>query len=79
MHAALDEAGHAVSYSDDAGRYLCNQLFYVALECLQCQSIPIPAGFIHLPLERDYPTPRVIDGLSRIIRILKDPPAGPPA
>jgi pyroglutamyl-peptidase len=79
MHAALDEAGHAVSYSEDAGRYLCNQLFYVALEYLECRSIPIPAGFIHLPLERDYPTPRAVDGLSRIIRILKDLPAGSPA
>ena len=79
IHASLDEAGHAVSYSDDAGRYLCNQLFYLALEYLELESIAIPAGFIHLPLEQDYPTSRVVDGLSRIIQLLKHPLAGHPA
>ena len=79
IHALLDENGHEISYSDDPGRYLCNQLFYVALDYLEKQTISIPAGFIHLPLEQDYPTPRVVDGLSRIIRLLTHPLGGSPA
>lgn len=79
IHSLLDEAGHEVSFSDDPGRYLCNQLFYVALEYLELHSISIPAGFIHLPLEQDYPTSRVVDALSRIIPMLKRPLAGSPA
>lgn len=79
IHALLDEAGHVVSYSDDPGRYLCNQIFYVALDYLELESIAIPAGFIHLPLEQEYPTSRVVDGLSNIIRLLKHPLAEPPA
>ncbi len=79
IHARLDAAGHGISYSDDPGRYLCNQLFYVALEYLEIQALSIPAGFIHLPLEQDYPTSRAADALSRIIRMLEDRPAGSPA
>lgn len=79
IHAMLDAEGHGICYSDDPGRYLCNQLFYVALDYLKLQDLTIPAGFIHLPLEQDYPTSRAADALSRIIRRLKNPPAGPPA
>ncbi|MES2658363.1 MAG: pyroglutamyl-peptidase I [Verrucomicrobiota bacterium] len=75
FHALLDEAGHGISYSDDPGRYLCNQLFYVALDYLHHHAIDIPAGFIHLPLEHDYPTTRATDALTRIIRLLGIPAA----
>ena len=74
---ALEAAGHPVALSDDPGRYLCNQLFYIALEYLECQATPIPAGFIHLPLEKDYPTASVVDALTRVIRLLDYPLGGP--
>lgn len=76
LYEKLDALGHAVSLSDDAGRYLCNQLFYTAAEFLGKGSKTCPAGFIHLPLEHDYPTERVVSALSEVIRELRS--AGPP-
>ncbi|MEO5915132.1 MAG: pyroglutamyl-peptidase I [Luteolibacter sp.] len=70
IHNQLQATGHAISYSDDPGRYLCNQLFYVALDYLERNSIAIPTGFIHLPLAQDYPTNRSVDALEQIIRAL---------
>ncbi len=66
----LELPGHEVSHSDDPGRYLCNLLFHTALDYLGRHAITIPAGFIHLPLEHDYPTVRAADAISRVIRLL---------
>ncbi len=68
--ARLDAAGHKVSYSDNPGRYLCNQVFYQVLETIEQRSMNTLAGFIHLPLETDYPTERAVDAVSQIIRLL---------
>ncbi len=68
IYQLLDAAGHEISYSDDPGRYLCNQLFFTALDYLKSQ--PISAGFIHLPLARDYSTARAVDAISDVIRLL---------
>jgi len=40
IHAAL---------SIDAGRYLCNRLFYCVMNMIATEELPICAGFIHLP------------------------------
>ena len=56
IHARLEKSGHPVAFSNDPGRYLCNQLFFTALDFLETNAMPIPAGFIHLPLENDFPT-----------------------
>lgn len=79
IYELLDAAGHQVSYSDDPGRYLCNQLFYAALDHLKRQSIVIPAGFIHLPLENECSTTSATDAISRIIQMLTHPPGESPA
>jgi pyroglutamyl-peptidase len=73
--AGLDAAGHKASFSDDPGRYLCNQVFYQALETIEQRSMNTLAGFIHLPLETDYPTERAVDAISHVIRLLVRPPA----
>jgi pyroglutamyl-peptidase len=70
IHALLSEKGHEISYSDDPGRYLCNLLFYMALDYLEQHSTSIPAGFIHLPLEQDYPTCRATEALGHILRLM---------
>lgn len=64
MHASLHRGSHEVIFSDDPGRYLCNQLFYIALDRLRRDGIAIPAGFIHLPLAKDYPTDRAADAIA---------------
>lgn len=70
IHGALQEAGHRISLSDDPGRYLCNQLFYIARHHIETHSLPCPAGFIHLPLDSDYPTARAVDALALVVEML---------
>ena len=76
IHLRLVSHGHSVSLSDDPGRYLCNQVFYLALGYLQKHRSRCPAGFIHLPLAPDYGTDRAVDALSRVIGVLGSSGAG---
>ena len=41
--------GIAVESSDDAGRYVCNHVFFRLMNELREARLPIAAGFIHLP------------------------------
>lgn len=68
INKLLSANDHEVTLSNNPGRYLCNQVLYVALEYLERHSLPCSAGFIHLPLAEDYPTSRAADAVSRIIR-----------
>lgn len=68
FHTFLTDNRHEVSISDDAGRYLCNQIFFTALEFIRCHGIPCPAGFIHPPFASDYPTARAVDALDLLVR-----------
>lgn len=67
IHACLLEFGHACDFSSDPGRYLCNQILFHTLRVMEKRHPHAKAGFIHLPLENDYPTPRVEDALERAI------------
>ena len=69
--ADLESAGHAVSISDDAGSYLCNQVMYLALQWIAKHQLRCRAGFIHLPLAHDYPTANAVHALARVLGILK--------
>lgn len=70
INRLLSANDHEVVLSNNPGRYLCNQVLYVALEFLEHQAIPCRAGFIHLPLAADYPTSLAADAVSRVIRSL---------
>lgn len=70
IHALLEAAGHAVAMSDDAGRYLCNQVMFRALQQIGTPDVPCEAGFIHMPLAGQYPTSRVVEALGLVIRRL---------
>lgn len=71
IHSRLEISGHDVSLSNNPGRYLCNQVFYHALEVIEIHGISCSAGFIHLPLASDCPTDRVTDALGLVIRELE--------
>lgn len=64
---------HQVMLSNNPGRYLCNQVLYVALAIIQSHQIPCRAGFIHLPLVPDYPTDRATLAVAQVIRALYHP------
>lgn len=72
FHKRLDAGAHEVSYSDDPGRYLCNQVFYTALDHIEKHGDQCLAGFIHLPLASDYPTLRSAAALGEMIRQILD-------
>lgn len=67
IHSMLEKAEHAVTFSDDPGRYLCNQVFYTALDWIVRENAGCKAGFIHLPLAADYPTPRAVHALTLLL------------
>ncbi len=71
IHNLLLSLGHPVTFSHDPGRYLCNQIFFRAMDHLTQNGFAIPAGFIHLPLEGVYPTDRAVAALSEAIRLLE--------
>jgi pyroglutamyl-peptidase len=66
----LVSLGHPVIFSEDPGRYLCNLLFFRAMDHLARNGIEIPAGFIHLPLESDFPTDPAVAALSEALATL---------
>jgi pyroglutamyl-peptidase len=70
IEAQLSENGHVCRLSHDAGRYLCNQVFFVARHFLEARAIPCRAGFIHLPLAMDFSTERAVAALTQVIRSL---------
>ncbi|MEO8613713.1 MAG: pyroglutamyl-peptidase I [Luteolibacter sp.] len=70
IHQRLIDSGQEACFSNDAGRYLCNQLFFVARHFIESRNIACPAGFIHLPLAHDYSTDRAIAALAEVIGAL---------
>jgi pyroglutamyl-peptidase len=69
LRRALESKGHQVEMSDDPGRYLCNQVFFTAMDLLEREGSKCSAGFIHLPLAGKYPTPLAADAVKQIIAI----------
>lgn len=45
----LRSSGVPCQISNNAGTYLCNQVFYTAMHHIRSSKLPISAGFIHLP------------------------------
>jgi pyroglutamyl-peptidase len=70
IHARLTGFSHGVCFSDDPGRYLCNQVFFAARYFLESANPTCPAGFIHLPLAPDYPTERAVAALAEVIDMM---------
>jgi len=53
MANALRQHDIPVQLSDDAGKYVCNHVFYVARHALEQAGRVIPCGFIHVPAVTD--------------------------
>ena len=61
----LRKEGLPARPSQDAGRYLCNHVFYVA-----AGRVEGPCGFIHLPPAAVIPVPDQIRGIQAVLRLL---------
>jgi pyroglutamyl-peptidase len=67
LRDALERAGFDCGLSDDAGKYLCNHLFYRASRALRGG---IPYGFVHVPpVEGDGGT-LSLDDLARAVALV---------
>lgn len=71
IHEALSANGHEVEFSDDPGRYLCNRILFHTLLRMDLSRTSARAGFIHLPLESDYPTARAVEALQLAVSVIK--------
>lgn len=67
----LNQTGHPVSLSDDPGRYLCNQMLFHTLWRTGMSRDPVSAGFIHLPLEHDFPTAQAVAALEAVVEVMR--------
>lgn len=66
IRAALLAAGYPVKYSDDAGGYLCNHIFYRACSAALGLKPRPRCGFIHVPPADALP----LDRLEQAVRIM---------
>ncbi len=68
IRAMLLEQGFTVKYSDDAGGYLCNHVFYRA--CMASARLKPRArcGFIHVPPAEELPLERLEQAVRLMIR-----------
>lgn len=55
LTAALQERGIPVGYSNHAGAFVCNHVFYTARQAIEQMGWAVPCGFIHVPPIADSP------------------------
>lgn len=63
MHTALTYREIPVTYSNHAGAYVCNHVFYCARDEIERLDLNIPCGFIHIPMMREINHPNTENGL----------------
>ncbi len=49
IRARLDELEIPNEYSEDAGAYVCNHVFYTARHFIASRRLPVLCGFMHIP------------------------------
>ena len=62
--------GEAVGFSHDAGGYVCNHAFFIAMHRVKIEFPETRCGFVHLPLVHE-PSPR-LERLVDLVRIWVD-------
>jgi len=67
---ALERGGHAVEWSDDAGGYLCNYVFFHSAAGL-CRGLAAPiSGFVHVgPVNGAEDFNKLVEGAEMILEI----------
>jgi pyroglutamyl-peptidase len=67
IHDALSRAGFEPRFSDDAGAYLCNHLFYRGARLYAAQ---FPFGFVHVPPVQEIGGVLSLEQLARAVAII---------
>jgi len=78
MHEALDRLGVPAVFSNHAGTFLCNHVFYIARHQVEQLGIQCQCGFIHVPgvsagITGDcgLPLARMIEGIESCLDVLR--------
>ena len=71
IYRKLDSLGLPLSISHDPGRYLCNQLFFTALDFARLSNLDLPALFIHVPLEEKQPIKDTARAITEVLNLIK--------
>ena len=53
LYQALSERNIPVKFSNHAGAYVCNHVFYVARHTVEQMDVPALCGFIHIPMHTE--------------------------
>ena len=72
---ALDKAQIPAAFSNHAGTYVCNHVFYTAAHALDSAGREIPCGFVHIPVPSDsggtggpgMTAARIADGIAAVL------------
>ena len=73
MTEAIHAAGLPASLSADAGRYVCNDLYYTVLHALRAPAFsekPIPVAFLHVPSAQTLPPERTALALEAAVKTI---------
>jgi pyroglutamyl-peptidase len=76
MHAALSERGMPVAWSNHAGTYVCNHVFYTARHAIEhlggAGNGALPCGFVHVPPVSDggVGLPMLIDAIDTCLDVI---------
>jgi pyroglutamyl-peptidase len=66
MAVALRDRGISYVFSDDAGGYVCNHVFFCALHEIAMSESPTLCGFVHVPPIRDHAEFSMLLGAIRV-------------
>lgn len=74
MHGALRAKGVPVAWSNTAGTYVCNHVFYSARHQIEQLGGEQPCGFVHLPDvgERGLPLGTLVDAVETCLDVIAD-------
>ena len=77
MHQALSERGIPVAWSNHAGTYVCNHVFYTARRAMEQAGVDRPCGFVHLPPmgEGGLPLATLIDAVEICLDMMRCNPS----
>jgi pyroglutamyl-peptidase len=82
MAAALRASGRPAVFSEDAGAYVCETVYWSLLDYRLSHGSPEHAAFLHLPpLSEQFPLPLLARGVCGVVTAIVEPrrPPGPPA
>jgi pyroglutamyl-peptidase len=72
MCRALQDRSIPVGWSNHAGTYVCNHIFYTARHTIERRGEHTPCGFVHVPpLGEEMPLERLVEAVETMIDVIE--------